>query len=183
MSFLILTLGVALWWGGHFFKRIAPEARANLGDRGRKIIAATLGVSILLMIVGYRGTDFIAVWTPPIWTVHLNNLMMLAAIFLLGAGKSKGSARSWFRHPMLIGFTVWTVAHLLVNGDLAAIVLFGGLGIWAVTSMIVINRATPDWHRPPAGPVKGDVRLVVITLILFAVLTGIHSLFVSPFPG
>lgn len=59
MSFLILTLGVALWWGGHFFKRIAPDARANLGDRGRTIIAATLGVSILLMIVGYRGTDFI----------------------------------------------------------------------------------------------------------------------------
>ncbi|QIK41879.1 NnrU family protein [Pontivivens nitratireducens] len=183
MSFFILILGVALWWGGHLFKRIAPDARARMGKGGKGIVAAVLGVSILLMIFGYRGTEFIPVWFPPAWTVHLNNLMMLIAIFLLGAGSSKGRARTWFRHPMLIGFTIWTVAHLLVNGDLAAIVLFGGLGLWSLTSIFVINRATPEWHRPPAGAVGGDVRLVVITLVVFAVIAGIHSIFVWPFPG
>lgn len=183
MSFFILILGVALWWGGHLFKRIAPDARARMGKSGKGIVAAVLGVSILLMIIGYRGTEFIPVWFPPTWTVHLNNLMMLIAIFLLGAGSSKGHARTWFRHPMLIGFTIWTVAHLLVNGDLAAIVLFGGLGLWSLTSIFVINGATPEWHRPPAGAVGGDVRLVVITLVVFAVIAGIHSIFVWPFPG
>ncbi|SOH92652.1 Uncharacterized membrane protein [Monaibacterium marinum] len=183
MFFAILILGVALWWAAHLFKRIAPDARSNMGDKGRGVIAALVGISVLLMIVGFRGTEFIAVWYPPAWTVHLNNLMMLGAIFLLGAGHSKGRARTWFRHPMLMGIIVWTSAHLLVNGDLAAIILFGGLGLWALTSIAVINRAEPVWQRPEAGPAKGDIRLVVITLVMFAVFTGIHSLFVSPFPG
>lgn len=183
MFFVILILGVALWWAAHLFKRVAPTARNNMGDKGRGAVAALVGISVLLMIVGFRGTEFIAVWYPPSWTVHLNNLMMLVAIFLMGAGHSKGRARTWFRHPMLMGIIVWTSAHLLVNGDLAAIILFGGLGVWALTSIMVINRAEPVWQRPEAGPVKSDIRLVVITLVLFAVFTGIHSLFVSPFPG
>ncbi|WP_316015127.1 NnrU family protein [Roseobacter sp. HKCCA0434] len=183
MSMLILIFGVALWWGAHLFKRMAPDARAQMGDRGKGLVALGLVVSIVLMIVGYRGADHVDIWFPPAWTVHINNLMMFVAIFLLGAGSSKGRARSWFRHPMLLGFLTWTIAHLLVNGDLASIVMFGGLGLWAIVSMLVINRATPDWHRPPAGAIGGDVRLVVITLVLFAVITAIHSYFVWPFPG
>ncbi len=80
------------------------------------------------MIVGYRAAPFAAVWTPPAWTVHLNNLLMLVAVAVFGMGMSKGRARAWLRHPMLTAVVIWAVAHLLVNGDLASILMFGGLG-------------------------------------------------------
>ena len=183
MSFTLLVLGVALWVLPHWFKRLAPAQRAALGGKGRGIVAAAIGLGILLMVLGYRGADYVAVYDPPAWGVHLNNLLMLIAIFLLGAGHSKGRARTWFRHPMLMSVAVWALAHLLVNGDAASLILFGGLGVWALVSILVINRATPDWHRPPAGAIGGDIRLVVITLVAFAVIAGIHSLFIWPFPG
>ena len=183
MSYALLSTGIALWVLPHWFKRIAPGPRAAMGDAGKGIVAALTVLGVVLMVIGYRGAPVDPVYAAPGWGVHLNNLLMLVAIFLFGAGSSKGRARGWFRHPMLLGFTVWAVAHLLVNGDLASLMLFGGLGAWALITMIVINRATPDWHRPPAGAIGGDIRLVVITLVLFAVITAIHSYFVWPFPG
>jgi len=136
-----------------------------------------------LMIWGYRSAEFIDVWTPPSWTVHLNNLLMLVAVFFLALSHSKGRLRARFRHPMLAAVKIWAVAHLLVNGDLASILLFGGMLAWAVVSVILINRAEP-WVPPQPGEPKKDVVAVVITLVVYGVIVGIHmALGVSPFPG
>jgi uncharacterized membrane protein len=154
-----------------------------MGDKGKALVAVAIVVSLLLMIFGYRGADFIHVWSPPSWTVHLNNLMMLAAVFVYGMSATTGRLRGKMRHPQLTAVKIWAVAHLLVNGDLASIILFGGLLAWAVGSVIVINRAGP-WVRPKPGDAKKDILLVVITLVLFAVMTAIHAwLGVWPFPG
>lgn len=181
----LLILGLILWWAGHLFKRLFPGPRAalaaSLGDKSKGIFALVLLASVVLMVIGYRGADFVNVWYPPAWTVHLNNLLMLIAVFLFGMGSSKGRARSWFRHPMLMGFATWAVAHLLVNGDLASVVLFGSLLVWAVSEIVIINTADPNWTRPAPGPAKGDVRLVLISFVVFAVFAGIHSL-VGPWP-
>lgn len=185
----LLILGLLVWAAGHFFKRVAPTARADLADRlgaGRSkiAVAAALGVGVLLMIVGYRAAPYVALYTPPGWGVHLNNLAMLFAVALFGMGNSKGRARSWLRHPMLTGVVVWALAHLLVNGDLASLVLFGGLGLWAAAEMAVINAREPAWVRPAPGPASGDARLVVITLVAYAVIAGVHALLgYPPFPG
>lgn len=187
MSLLILILGVALWWGAHLFKRMAPAARANLqermGDASKGVVAGTLLLSIILMIVGWRGADITLLWVAPPWMTHVNNTLMLVAVFLLGAGHSKGKARAWMRHPMTTAVGVWAVAHLLVNGDVKSLILFGGLGLWSIVQINAINRAVPDWERPEPGPIAGDIRLVVITLVAYAVITGIHAYFVWPFPG
>jgi uncharacterized membrane protein len=149
----------------------------------RGVIAGVIALGLILMVIGYRAAPFTAVYDPPAWTIHLNNLLMLAAVALFGMGRSKGRARSWLRHPMLTGVIVWAVAHLLVNGDLASLVLFGGLGIWAVASMVMINAATGPWQRPAPGPASGDIRLAVITLAVFAVIAAIHTwLGYWPFP-
>ncbi|WP_424927373.1 NnrU family protein [Amaricoccus tamworthensis] len=184
----LLVLGVLLWVAAHWLKRLAPEFRAGLETRfgagSKGVVAAVIGVSLVLMIVGYRSSDFIHVYATPFWTVHLNNLMMLFAVALMGAGKSKGRARALMRHPMLVGVIVWAVAHLMVNGDLASVILFGGLGAWGVASIVMINRAEPEWTRPEPGPLKGDIRLAAITVVLFIVITGVHALVgPSPFPG
>ena len=173
---------------GHFFKRVAPGARAaltkRLGEGSKGVVAAVLMLSLVLMIFGYSSTEFVHVYAPPSWGIHLNNLLMLAAVALLGAGSSKGRARTLLRHPMLMGVVVWAVAHLLVNGDLASVVLFLGIGAWAVVSMFVINAAEGPWQRPEAGPMSGDIRLAIITLGVFAGISLLHWLLGRwPFPG
>jgi uncharacterized membrane protein len=133
--------------------------------------------------VGYRGAAFVPVYGPPGWGIHVNNLLMLGAVGLLGAGHSKGRARSWLRHPMLTAVVVWAVAHLLVNGDRASLVLFGWMGLWAVAEMALISAREPAWVRPATGTVAGDVRWVVITLVVFGVIVAVHAwLGYPPFP-
>jgi uncharacterized membrane protein len=180
---ILLTLGVILWAAAHYFKRLAPDARAGMGNRGKGLVAVALVISLLMMIFGYRGAEFIPVWTPPTWTVHLNNLMMLIAVFLYGMSATTGRLRGKMRHPQLTAVKVWAAAHLLVNGDLASIILFGGMLAWAVGSVILINRVEV-WVRPAPGAAKKDALLVVITLVTFGVMTAIHAwLGVWPFPG
>ncbi len=185
----LLYIGIALWCAAHLFKRVLPAARAALTDRlgegpAKGVVAAVLLLSLVLMVVGYRGAEFSPVYTPKAGAGHLNNLLMLIAVIMLGAGKSKGRMRSWLRHPMLTGVIVWSGAHLLVNGDYASVVLFGAMAVWAVVEMTMINYAEGDWKRPEPGPVKGDIRLLVISLVVYAVIAGIHSaLGYSPFLG
>lgn len=179
---ILLTLGVFLWALAHYFKRLAPDARAALGNRGKGLVAVAIVVSLLMMIFGYRSAEYIHIWSPPSWTVHLNNLMMLVAVFVYGMSATTGRLRGKLRHPQLTAVKIWAVAHLLVNGDLAALILFGGLLAWAVGSVIMINRSEP-WVKPKPGDPQKDILLVVITLVLFGVMTAIHAwLGVWPFP-
>jgi uncharacterized membrane protein len=84
---------------------------------------------------------------------------------------------------MLTGVIVWAVAHLLVNGDVASLVLFGWLGAWAVANMMLINSREPAWVRPEPGPLSGDIRLAAIALVVFALLAAVHTwLGYYPFP-
>lgn len=179
---ILLTLGVLLWALAHYFKRLAPDTRAALGNRGKGLVAVAIVVSLLMMIFGYRSAEYIHIWSPPSWTVHLNNLMMLVAVFVYGMSATTGRLRGKLRHPQLTAVKIWSVAHLLVNGHLAALILFGGLLAWAVGSVIMINRSEP-WVKPKPGDPKKDILLVVITLVLFGVMTAIHAwLGVWPFP-
>lgn len=180
----LLVLGLLIWVGAHIFKRVAPDRRAAMGDKGKGLVAVALLVSLVLMIWGYRGAEFIAVWYPPAFLTHVNNLLMLIAVFVFGMSATTGRLRGKMRHPQLTAVKIWAVAHLLVNGDVASIILFGGLLAWAVLEVILINRAEPVWERPQPGEAKKDVLLVVITLVAYGVMTAIHAwLGVWPFPG
>ena len=171
----LLILGVALWWGAHLFKRLAPGARANLGDKGKGVVALALAASILLMIFGYRMADGAYFWGRHPATVGINNLIMVFALYLTSPGPSKGAIFYKMRHPMLTGFLLWAVAHLLVNGDVPSFVLFGGLGLWAIVEMIVINRADPGWTPPAKGSIKKDVIFLVASVVLLGVIGMIHT--------
>lgn len=178
----LLVLGLLLWWGAHVFKRVAPQRRAAMGDAGKGVVAIVSLAAIVLMVFGYRAAEPTPLWYLG-WAVHLNNLLMVIAIVLLGVGSSKSRLRGKMRHPMLTGAIVWAVAHLLVNGDVPSLVLFGGLGLWAITSMILINRAEPAPQPYNEGSVQGDVRLFVISAVVFVVIVLVHGwLGPSPFP-
>ena len=184
---ILLVLGLLVWALAHWFRRLAPDRRAAMGDAGKGLVALLVVVALLLMIFGYRWAPFVPVWTPPAWTVHLNNLLMVAAFWAYGSSAAKGPKAfpaNRTRHPQLLGFGIWATAHRLVNGDLASIVLFGGLLVWAVVSALLINRAEPHWVAPPHAGSKTYIRLAVITAVVFAIVTTIHAwLGVWPFGG
>ncbi|SRR6056297_2227326 len=171
---LILILGVALWSGAHLFKRLAPDARANLGEKGRGLVAVAILASLVLMVVGYRMADSAFFWGRHPATVGINNLLMLIAVYFYAASGTKSVVGQRMRHPQLIGFKTWAIAHLLVNGDLASIVLFGGLLAWAVVEVIVINK-TVSWSKPDVTmDPKKEIKAVVFTVVVYGVIVAIH---------
>lgn len=180
----LLVIGVVLWIAAHFFKRLMPDARARMGDKGKGLIALVLVISIVLMVIGYRGADYVHVYSPPSWGVHLNNLLMVIAVILMGLGNSKSRFRGLTRHPMLAGVRAFAVAHLLVNGDLASVILFGGMFLWALIQVPLINRAEPEWTKPEPGDLKGDIKLLLISAVVFVVFVSVHFWLGYPvFPG
>ena len=180
---IYLILGLILWTVAHLFKRVAPDLRDRMGNAAKGLVAVGVLAGLVLMVTGYRQAEFINVWFPPDWMVHVNNLMMLGAVFLYGMSATRGRLRGAIRHPQLTAVKVWAVAHLLVNGDLASLVLFGGLLSWAVLEVVVINLAE-EWQRPEPGEAKKDILLAVITVVMFLAIAFIHNwLGVWPFPG
>lgn len=187
---LKLTAGVLIWSVAHFFKSFAPGLRARLigaiGDKSYRIgMALYILVGLVLIVLGWRAAAPEPIYTPPVWGVHVNNLLMLLAVALLGAKGGRTILAARIRHPMLSGVAVWAVAHLLANGDQRSVVLFGGMLLWAVISQVAINRRDGAWTPPPPAPLKGTIKHAVITLVVFAVLAGGHRFVigVSPFPG
>jgi uncharacterized membrane protein len=170
----LLILGLLLWIFSHTFKRLLPGARAALGeDRGKGAVAILALAGIVLMVIGYRGAPDIAVYTPLPGMGHLVDLTMLVAIYFLGAGGMNTWITTKVRHNMLTGLLIWALSHLLVNGDLASLILFGGMALYALASMLLISRAVP-WQKPaPAGAQK-EIILIVATLVLYAAITAVH---------
>lgn len=178
----LIVLGLILWSAAHLFKRLAPAARARLGDPGKGLVALALVAAIVLMVIGYRGADFVALWDPPRFLTHVNNLLMVLAFFLFAADGTRAPVIGRMRHPQLTAVKTWAVAHLLVNGDLASVVLFGGLLAWAVTEVIVINRAVPVWTPKPVKP-GANLKAVIGTVLAVGIVMAIHNwLGVQPWP-
>lgn len=182
--FFLMILGMALWICAHFYKRMMPEHRQSLGDKGKGMVALALLVSIILMVIGYSYADYSIVYDLP-GARHLTILLMIIAVLFLGLGQSTSRLLPAMRHPMLTGFAIWCGTHLLVNGDSSSIVLFGGLGVWSVAQMWLINSGT-GWApavRKPGTP-QGDIKFAVIVVVVYVVLILLHMLLIkNPFTG
>lgn len=171
---LLLILGLAAFVLPHLIRRLAPGLSESLGPARKGIVALVSVIGVVLMVIGYRAADFVPVYEPLAGMGHLNNLLMLVAVYLYGVGGTKGTLHARIRHPMLLGTLLWAVGHLLVNGDRASVVLFGGLAIWAVGAIVLLNRAGP-WARPTGGRgVKGDLMNLAGTVVLFGLFAGVH---------
>lgn len=173
----LLILGVALWWAGHLFKRLAPGPRAGLGEAGKGVAALVLVASVVLMVIGYRSAEVTVLWNPPEFLRHVNNLLMLLAFYCYAASGMKTALTRVIRHPQLTGFKTWAVAHLIApgNGDLASVVLFGGLLAWAVVAVILINRAEPRPAPPPQAPPGKEIGAVVGAVLVTGAVGWLHG--------
>lgn len=184
MGYLLLILGLALWTGAHLFKRLAPARRTDMGERGKGLMAVLILGSVVLMVIGYRGAGFVNVWFPPAFMVHIANLLVLIGFWFFALSAIPGTLSARIRHKQLTGVKSWAVAHLLVNGDLASIILFGGLLAWAVVSVILINKSEPTWERPANPSVRNDAIAFGVGLVAYLVVAAIHTwLGYYPFPA
>lgn len=184
MAFLIA--GLFLWVDGHLWHRLVPGIYARLGKVGYLLSAVTIVAAVVFMVIGYRMAPFIPIWSPPAFFTPLNNLMMVFALYTYFATATPRGA-VWLignlKHPQLTGFKIWALAHLLVNGDLASIILFTGLLLWAVAEVIIINRKGEKFDRSKA-PVKSRLVHLGIVIAALLIIITIHSLLgVSPVGG
>ena len=176
----MLIIGVLLWSLVHLMKSVTPGLRSSIqaaiGEGPHKgLISLLLLVSLALMIFGWRSTIAEFVYDPPTWSRHANMTLMFVAILLVGAAQGASRIRQWLRHPMLTGVLVWAVGHLLANGDNKSLVLFGGLGLWALISIITISRNEGTWVKPPkTASVGREVLSLIIVAILYVILVFVH---------
>lgn len=171
----LIVLGLALWWAAHLWKRLAPGSRASMGDKGKGLVTVGVLAGVVLMVVGYRGVEHIDLWYPPAFLTHVNNLLMLFAVYLYAASGMKTRITRVIRHPQLTAVKTWAVAHLLVNGDLASVILFGGLLAWAVVEVILINKAVPRGPLPEPASAGKEVGAVLGAVVVLVAIMLVHN--------
>ncbi len=176
MSWLIA--GLVLFFGVHVFSSLRPaRARlvASLGEGGYKGLhsLASLG-GFGLIVAGMGKAPSILLWNPPAWGHYPAIWFMPIALVLLAAAFIPGNLKRLTAHPMLWSITLWALVHLLANGDLAGLLLFGGFGLYSLYAMWSQNRrgARPGQLR---RSIAGDVGAVVAGLIAYALLLRFHA--------
>ncbi|QJD60069.1 NnrU family protein [Pseudomonas sp. gcc21] len=175
---LALVAGLVIFLGIHSTGLFAPDWRAaqkrRLGENTWKGIYALIALVGLVLIVwgyGQARMDPVWLWIPPVWTRHLAALLTIPAFVLLVATYLPGTKmKARIGHPMLLGVKFWAIAHLLANGSLADLLLFGGLLIWAVALFVVLRRRDrANGVIRPAGKASRDGMAVVVGLVLWVV--------------
>jgi uncharacterized membrane protein len=160
-------------------------AIARLGELPYKALVSLLSiVGIVLIAYGYgqyRATGWTEIWRPPGWTYYVTQLLMWPASICIVAAYSRGDIWHALKHPMLVGVKTWAVAHLISNGDLGSIVLFGSVLVWAVYDRITLKRRSdPGAPAIPVGGRRNDmIALVVGTLIYLLLGFVFHPLVVG----
>jgi len=172
-----LILGLIIFIGMHSVRIVSDDFRtrqlAKVGvSTWRAMHAAVSLVGFVLIVVGYgiaRG-DPVFVWNPPLWTRHITILLTIPAFILFAASFVPGTRmRAKVGHPMLAGVKTWAFAHLIANGTLADILLFGTFLVWSIVAYASARRRDRKAGTIyPVGPVMRDVTAVVAGLVAWA---------------
>ena len=188
MGLAILVVGLAAFIGAHVFVTLrAPRAAviARLGEGPYKGLMALVSlVGLILICYGfgwYRATGWIDLWYPPRWTYYVAQLLMWPASIFVVAAYIRGNIWRRIKHPMLVGVKTWAVAHLIANGDLGSIVLFGSFLAWAGYDRITLkHRPDPGAPAIPAGGQRADfIALGVGTMLYLALGFIFHPIVVG----
>jgi uncharacterized membrane protein len=178
MGLAVMILGLVAFPAGHAFvtfraARAGTIARMGEGAyKGLFSLAALLGIVLICYGFGqYRAAGPIAVWNPPTWTRHVTVALMWPAVICVVAAYIRGDIQRVLKHPMLVGVKLWAVAHLIANGDLGGIVLFGSILAWAVFDRITLKRRSdPGAPAIPNGGRRNDIIAVVVGTLLYLAL-------------
>ena len=182
----VLALGLVLTLGVHVFASLrGPRGRLveRIGAdpyRGLHSLLAALGLALIVWgFIRYRADDWDQVWAPPehardvTWTLMWFALVSLACVFT----KSPGKIRGWLRHPLLASATLWSLAHLVSNGDVGGMLLFGAFFVWSIYARIALERRGDHGAAPSAVFTRTDAIDLVVGTVLWAALAMLHPYF------
>ena len=190
---LQLVMGLIVFLGMHSLQSLAPHLRQSLITRWGAMAykAAYTAVSLVglhLLIQGYAQArlDPVVVWTPPRGMQHATiTLMWLAMVMLVAAYVPRNQIRARLRHPMTLSVKVWALAHLMSNGNVADVLLFGGFLVWSVLVFRAARqRDRQGLHSAPEGKPLGTVLAVVVGTGVWAafLMGGLHVWLVGVMP-
>jgi uncharacterized membrane protein len=178
MGLAVMILGLALFLGVHTLpaqRELRGRVVSVLGEGSYKLVYALVSVlGIVLIAWGfahYRASGWIDVWNPPTAMKHITLALMLPAVILVVAAYLRGHIYTALKHPMLAGVKLWAAAHLLANGDLGSIVLFGSFLGWAVFDRISLKRRSDTGGPPiPVGGWGNDMIAVAVGFVVYLAL-------------
>lgn len=188
----LLIAGLILFLAAHSMRVFADDWRTRmierLGELKWKGVVTLLSIAgFILLIVGYgeaRMTPLV-LWEPPVWTRHLALLLNLLAFVLLAAAYvPRNSIKAKIGHPMIAGVKIWALAHLIANGTLADVLLFGGFLLWAVVNFRASRRRDRmNSTVYPSGAMANNLLTLVVGLgagVVFMVWLHVRWIGVSP---
>ena len=188
MGLLILIAGIAVFAGVHVFvTQRAARARliAKIGEPAYKIsfsLLSVLGVALIAFgFARYRGTGWVDVWYPPRWTHYIAVVLMWLAFVSVAAASIPGRLKERLKHPLLVGVKLWALAHLITNGDLGSILLFGGILAWAVFDRISLKTRAEAGNPPIIASARSNdaVAVLIGTIIFLAFGYVFHPLWIG----
>ena len=185
MGLLVLIVGLVVFLGAHTFvtaRELRRDAMNRLGKAYWLLFALASLAGVLLIAWGfslYRASGWIDIWSPPRSLRHLSIGLMWFSVVLVTAAYLPGHIKKWAKHPMLAGVKTWALAHLIANGDLGSIVLFGSFLGWAVYARIAVKRREQageitNIQSVDSGWTNDAVALVLGTFLYFALAYVFH---------
>ena len=187
MGLIILVVGLAIFLSAHLFVT-RRSARAGLiarfGTAGYRILFSVVSIVGLALIVWgfghYRADGYIDVWSPPPFMHHVTALLMLFAVIFLTAAFVPSHIKARLKHPMLAAVKTWALAHLLSNGDLGSILLFGSFLVWGVLARIAAKRRGDTGATVAPSGWTNDLLVVAIGLVVYLALGfAFHPIFIG----
>jgi len=185
-----LIAGIVVFAGAHLFSMLLPGQRdalkARMGEGPYKGVYSLVSLAgFALMIWGFRTVrsdpaGFTVLYEPASWARHVTMLLVLLGFISLGGFHGKGYLKHWLRNPFSIGITLWAVGHLLSNGRLHDLLLFGTfLGLAVLDIVLSMARGKRPGHEPQ---IRSDVRAVAIGVALYAVFLFIVHPYIFNLP-
>ena len=174
----LLVAGLAVFLGFHSVRIVADAWRASVIARiGRNpwralySIVSLAGFALIVWGYGHARLDPIVLWSPPTWTRYVTSLLVLPAFVLVTAGNMTGTRiRARLGHPMLLGTKLWALAHLVSNGTLADVVLFGAFLAWAIVDYASARRRDRESGTTyPPGTASRDWAAIAIGTVAWFV--------------
>ena len=187
MGFLILIAGLLVFLATHVFvsmRGARAAAMARLGVIGYRIAFSVVSIAGLVLIVWgyglYRAHEWIDLWYPPAFTRHITVLLMLFSIIFMTAAFFPSHIKARLKHPMLASVKTWALAHLISNGDLGSILLFGTFLGWAVFARISAKRRTDEVAAVAPKGYTNDAIVVLLGIVVYLALGYVsHPVFIG----
>jgi uncharacterized membrane protein len=174
----VLIIGLVLFLGIHSISIFAPglreRVRSRMGDgpwKGVYSLVSLLGFVLIIYGFGLARQSPVVLYTSPTWMRHVTALFMLPVFSLLIAAYLPGRIKTAAKHPLLAAVKFWAFAHLLANGMLADVLLFGGFLAWAVMDRISLKKRPQNLRTAPPGRFN-DAIAVIAGLVLYVIFIG-----------